>query len=401
MATSPPSAPGRFHLTPASHHFPSYFHKHLSRQLGNLYLSATTLDFALAMVVLYEPVYLYRLGYSIQHILLYYVIVYVLYYFLVPLGGKVVARFGPARSIAASSLPLIGYYLSLVLVATEPMFFWVAPVCFALQKMLYWPAYHTDFILYSDQGERGKEFSGLWSLSTLVYIIGPVLGGLIIQQAGFTILFLMVMSLIILSNLPLFLSPAKYHGTIQSYWTMLSQPFRKLHLRTTLAYLSLGEELILLTIWPIFIALTFKTYERMGGAIAIATLITALVTLYIGRVIDRNHPRQTLRTGAIVTFFGWMLRPLLASVGTVFLSDTIGRIAKNTTYVSLTTASYNKALREQQVIERAVLYEQGFAISKTMIAALVIVLASVLPPFTAAFLAAGAVSLLYLFFKTE
>lgn len=385
----------------AAHHFPSYFHKRLNKRLGGLYLAVTMLDFALAMVVLFEPVYLYKLGYSIQHILFYYIVVYGVYYFIVPLGGKFVARFGPARSMAVSSVMLIGYYLSLLLVATQPTFFWIAPVFFALQKMLYWPAYHMDFILSSDQGERGKEFSGLWSLSTIVYIIGPVLGGLIIQQSGFTVLFLLVMFLILLSNLPLFMTPMSYHGSLSSYWKMLRQPFSKLHLRTTLAYFALGEELIMLTIWPIFIAITFVSYEKMGGAIAVATLITAIVTLYIGKLIDSNNPVKTLRFGALATAVVWFLRPMLNTIGLVFTSDTFGRIAKNTTFVTLTTASYGKALRENQVIERSVMYEQGFALGKTFIAAVIIIAASFLSPFTAAFVAASAVSLLYLLFRVR
>ncbi len=385
----------------AAHHFPSYFHKRLNKRLGGLYLAVTMLDFSLAMVVLFEPVYLYHLGYTIQHILMYYIVVYGAYYFLVPLGGKFVARFGPARSMAISSVMLIGYYLSLVLVAHVPLFFWIAPLFFALQKMLYWPAYHMDFILNSDQGERGKEFSGLWSLSTVVYIIGPILGGLIIQQSGFTVLFILVMVLIVLSNLPLFLSPMTYHGTLISYWQMLKQPFTKFHLRSTLAYFSLGEELIMLTVWPVFIALTFVSYEKMGGAIAIATFITAAVTLYIGKLIDHHQPVRTLRFGALASVIIWALRPLLKTIGMVFISDTFGRIAKNTTFVTLTTASYGKALGENQVIERSVMFEQGFALGKTFIAALVIILASFISPFTAAFIAASAVSLLYLVFRIQ
>lgn len=382
----------------AAHHFPSYFHRRLNKQLGGLYLAATILDFALAMVVLFEPVYLYRLGYSIEHILLYYVVVYSVYYFIVPLGGKFVARFGPARSMALSTVMLIGYYASLFAVQSVSVFFWIAPLFFALQKMLYWPAYHLEFILSSDQGERGKEFSGLWSLSTIVYIIGPVLGGVIIQQSGFNVLFILVMVLIMCSNIPLFLSPVTYHGTLSSYWQMLIQPFTKLHVRSMVAYLALGEELIMLTIWPIFIALTFVSYEKMGGAIAIATLITALVTLYIGKLIDRDRQKQMLRWGAIATAVIWLTRPFLKSLGMVFTSETLGRIAKNTTFVTLTTASYGKALRENQIIERSVMFEQGFALGKTFIAAAIIVLASFISPFTAAFLAASAVSLLYLVF---
>ncbi len=382
----------------AAHHFPSYLHKRLNRRLGGLYLAVTMLDFALAMVVLFEPVYLYKLGYSIQHILMYYIVVYGVYYFIVPLGGKFVARFGPARSMALSSIMLIGYYLSLLMVATIPAFFWIAPLCFALQKMLYWPAYHMDFILNSDQGERGKEFSGLWSLSTIVYIIGPILGGMVIQQSGFTVLFGLVITLIMLSNVPLFIAPMSYHGTLRSYWQMLIQPFTRYHIRSTLSYLALGEELVMLTVWPIFIALTFVSYEKMGGAIAAATFITALVTLYIGKLIDKRQPVRTMRIGAIVTIVTWMLRPFLKTIGLIFVSETFGRIAKNTTFVTLTTASYSKALREQQVIERSVLFEQGFAIGKTFIAAVIIVISAYVSPFTASFIVAGAVSSLYLIF---
>jgi MFS family permease len=382
----------------AAHRFPSYFHKHLNKQMGNLYLATTILDFSLAMVVLFEPVYLYQLGYSIQHILLYYIVVYGLYYFLVPLGGKVVAKYGPSRSIAASSIMLIGYYVSLLLVPQFSITFWIAPVFFALQKMLYWPAYHADFILNSDDNERGKEFSGLWSLSTIVYILGPALGGIIIQQAGFSVLFGLVMVLIMVSNVPLFIVGTTYHGTLSSYWKMLIQPFSKLHLRSTLSYFALGEELILLVVWPIYLALTFTSYEKMGGAIAIATFITAIVTLYIGRAIDHNQQSQALRWGAWATVANWLLRPFLKSVGLVFISDTTGRVAKNTTFVTLTATSYNKALREHQVIERSVLFEQGFALGKTCIAAVIIIISSFVSPFTASFVAAGAVSLLYLLF---
>lgn len=382
----------------AAHHFPSYFRRRINKQLGGLYIAATILDFALAMVVLFEPVYLYRLGYTIEHILLYYVVVYGAYYFLVPFGGKFVARFGPARSMALSTVMLIGYYGSLFAVSSVSAFFWIAPLFFALQKMLYWPAYHMEFILSSDQEDRGKEFSGLWSLSTIVYIIGPALGGLIIQQSGFPVLFVVVMILIMSSNIPLFLAPVTYHGALAGYWTMFKQPFTRMHLRSTLSYLALGEELMMLTIWPIFVALTFTSYERMGGAIAVATFLTAMVTLYIGKLIDRNQQRKMLRIGSLATAFIWATRPLLQSIGLVFASETIGRIAKNTTFVTLTTASYSKALREKHIIERSVLYEQGFALGKTLIAAAVIVLAGFMSPFTAAFLAAAAVSLLYMIF---
>lgn len=379
-------------------HTPHYFQKHLSRQLEELYMSVALQDFALAAVVLFEPIYLFQLGFSIQNILTYYIVVYGLYFFLVPLGGKFVARFGPERSIALSTLMLIGYYASLLLVATHREFFWVAPVFFALQKMWYWPAYHTDFISTSDQGERGKEYSGLWSVTTLMYIIGPAAGGFIITIFGFPALFMMVMAIILLSNIPLFVQPVTWTRQTFSYWNGFTMPFRKIHRRSTIAYLALGEELILLVIWPIFIALAVKNYTAVGGLIAAATFVTAMVTLIIGRLIDQGKRKQVLRWGAILTALTWVIRPGLRTVAAIFGSDTIGRVIKNTTYVGIVATSYERAVREKNVIGRSVFFEQGFAISKLLMAVAVIILANFIAPFSAAFYLAAAVSLLYLLF---
>lgn len=379
-------------------HLPHYFQKHFSRQLRELYMSVAIQDFALAAVTLFEPIYLYGLGYSISDILMYYIVVYALYYILVPLGGKFVARSGPERSIVISTLCLVGYYLSLFLVKDAAIFFWVAPVMFALQKTFYWPAYHADFIAASDQGQRGKEYSGLWSVSTLMYIIGPALGGLLISLFGFNVLFGFVIITIILSSVPLFIAPVRPPRENFSYWQAFWQPFTGFHLRSTIGYLALGEELVLLAVWPIFISLIFTSYASIGGAVAVATLLTALATLYIGKLIDQGRRPLALRWAGIITALGWLVRPWLQAIPAVFTSDTIGRIAKNATFVSLTSLTYEKAVKEQSPIERGVFYEQGFGIAKVFIAAVIIVLMKWLEPFTAAFLAAGLVAFFYLIF---
>ena len=181
-----------FHLSQ-----PHYFNRKLSKRLEELYFSVAILDFALAAVVLLEPIYLWQHGYGVTAIMLYYLVVYGLYFFLAPLGGKLVAEHGPERSIASSTVMLTGYYVSLLLLPMNPIWFWIAPVFFALQKMLYWPAYHADFVDNSDGGECGKEYSALWSLTTVVYVLGPLAGGVIVSLFGFSMLFYLVIGLIL------------------------------------------------------------------------------------------------------------------------------------------------------------------------------------------------------------
>ncbi len=378
-----------------SHFTPHYFQKHLSRQLEELYASVAILDFALAAVALFEPVYIYQLGYSLQHVLLFFLMTYAAYFFTLPLGGKFVARFGPERSIALSTILLVGYYGGLMLLKSVDWMFWVTPFFLTLQKTFYWPAYHTDFILTSDQGQRGKEFSGLWSLSILMNIIGPLVGGIVVTTLGFPTLFLGVIAVIILSNIPLFVQPINHIPQPYSYWQSLIMPFQRRHIKTTLAYLGFGEEFVMQFVWPIFIVLVVKSYVEFGGLIALATLVTAFATLYIGKVVDRNQPRRALAWGTIVTAVVWLTRPFMKLVAPVLISDTLGRIAKNTTFVPMTAMTYERALQEKNIIPRAVFYEQGFALAKSLAPALIIVASLIMPTFTAAFIIAGVVSLLY------
>ncbi|MBI3572737.1 MAG: MFS transporter [Candidatus Kerfeldbacteria bacterium] len=380
------------------HSLPHYFRRRFSKQLEALYLSVAMTDFALAAVVLFEPIYLYQLGFSLSHLMMYYIVVYGLYFFLVPMGGKFVARFGTGRSFILASIMLMGYYGSLWLVRGHPIFFWVAPVFFALQKMWYWPAYHSDFIQSSDQGERGKEFSGLWSLSTMAYIVGPLVGGLLIKFSGFPALFTFVGILVILANVPLLMAKTHIQPEKFSYWHALRAPFARVHIKSTLGYVGLGEELVMMVLWPVFIYLTFRDYLSIGWAVSIATLVTALFTLYIGQRVDKGKQYQTLRRGAVLTSLVWLTRTIVRGIPTVFVSDTVGRVVKNSTFVPMTSITYERALREGQVVERSVFFEQGFAIGKSLTAAGVILVLHFFASWNAIWLLTAVVSVLYLLF---
>jgi hypothetical protein len=144
--------PKHFHLP-----VPSFFPHHLTRQINELYFSVAIMDFAVAAVTLFEPIYLYTLGYSLKVILLFYIEVYVIYFIVLPFGAKFANRFGYEGSIAISTIFLIGYYLSLFAIKFNPLFLVIAPLFFSIQKSFYWTGYHADFARFSRKDERGRQ----------------------------------------------------------------------------------------------------------------------------------------------------------------------------------------------------------------------------------------------------
>ena len=186
-----------------------YFSKKVSRQLSELYASVAIMDFAISAIAIFEPIYLWTLGYSLQSIMLFYLAVYGLYFLIIPLGGKFVGQAGYEKTIFISTFFLTLFYFCLFLIPYHPVFLVLAVFMYAIQKTLYWPAYHGDFAEFSDRTSRGRQAASMETITMFVYVLGPFVGGFILKFFSFNVLFLVVSLLFLASNLPLLITKEK------------------------------------------------------------------------------------------------------------------------------------------------------------------------------------------------
>jgi len=380
-------------------HKPHYFSKHPSRELKGLYWSVGLMDFGMAAVTLFVPIFLFVSGYSLKEIVLFFMMVYGAYIVLIPFLSRLVARIGYEHSIFYSQFFLIAYFLFLFAISKFSLFFYIAPLVFAIQKSLYWPAYHGDFVTFSQKGQRGREVGGVEALSMVMYIIGPLVGGIVLKLTNFSILFIGASVLFILSVLPL-LRIKEIHGKVDfSYFGVFKELLDKKHRRNFLAYLGYGEELIVLTIWPIFIYILIKDYLEIGALVAVATLVTSIVVLYLGRASDKYKRENILKIGSIIYFFSWLIRGFAGRAWHVLSLDTVSRFSKEMVYVPLMAMTYGKA-KQLGVFSYIVFHEQSVGVAKFLAALLIfIILHFVSSPWLIIFVMAGIFSLFYMFMK--
>jgi len=175
--------------------------ENMKRQVRELFISTTLVNFALAMVMFFEPIYLYQIGYSLQMIMVFYLITYVLYFLLIPLGARFAKVKGYEFGLFVGTVLFIVFYIGLFFIGQYPWFFYIVPIIFAVQKTFYWPAYHADFARFSGKAEEGREVSAINAATFLVYIIGPALAGFIIKEWGYGALFTMASILFLTSNI--------------------------------------------------------------------------------------------------------------------------------------------------------------------------------------------------------
>lgn len=374
---------------------PHYFSKHPTRGLVELYWSVGMMDFGLAAVVIFEPIFLFVLGYSLSQIMLFYAAVYLLYILLLPLGGRIIGKIGYEHSIFYSQFFLIAYYIALFAISKYGFFIFVAPVFFAIQKSLYWPSYHADFAVFCQDKQRSREVGGKETISMAMYILGPIAGGFILEKAGFGILFLAASFLFVLSVIPLFRIKEIHDTADFQYKEVFKKMFDKEHRRNFLAYLGFGEELIVLTLWPIFIYTVIKDYLEIGSLVALATLATAILALYLGKICDTYKKESILKTGSFLYAISWITRGFMRNAWQIFSIDTLSRFSKEMLFVPLVAQTYENA-KKMGPLEYAVFFEQSLAVGKFLTALLLFfILQYIVSSWILVFAIAGILTFLY------
>lgn len=374
-----------------------YLVNDLKKELKELYLSTLILNLAISAVSIFEPIYLYTLGFSLAQIILFFIGVYLIYFLIIPLGAHVAKMKGYEHSIFYSTFFCIFYYFCLFSIPKGSYFIFLAIIMFAVTKALYWPAYHADFARFGTGGERGKEISNLTVLYSLIYVFGPLIGGLIISFFGFKILFLIISFLILISSVPMLLTKEVFTPKPFSYREAYERLIKKNYRRGVLAYLGYGEEFIFLVIWPIFIYLVARQFFSVGLIVALSTLISTLSLLYIGKKADKEDKYKILKGGTILSSLSWFLRSLVFSPFGLFLSHTLTLISQGLINIPMISLVYDQGSKGS-VMKTVVFFEMSLVLGKLLAMFIVYLFLLIYPnSFIPAFILAGLMVLLYNF----
>lgn len=383
----------------------SFFARRLTPEVKELYSSTLILNFAFAMVAIFEPVFLYvlyiknhSLNETLQLILWFYLVIYLIYFALLPLGAKFARRFGYEHSIALSTVAVSLFYLCLFGATNWFWLIWPAAIFDALWRTFYWPAYHSDFARFSAKGEQGRQISNLVALECLVYIVGPIIGGFILETYGFGALFIVVIVLLLASNIPILITREKFTPVPFSYFEAYQRLFRRENRRRFLANVGFGEELIALVIWPVFIYVVVNDFLGLGFLSAMSLLVTTIIFLFIGRAVDKKDRRLVLKIGTIFYFLSWLVRLIARGVFGVFIVDVHSRVAKQATSIPITASIYQKA-QNGSVMTTITFFEMSLIVGKIMvIAGSLVLLQFFAPGWNVMFILSGLFTLLYLLF---
>ena len=218
---------------------------------------------------------------------------------------------------------------------------------------------------------------------------------MILQFSSWAVLFIIASGLILLSSWPLLKTPEKFEPRNFPYKDAFARLLSRANRKLLLGYLGFGEELILLTLWPVFMVVVLVNYVEIGAVAAVATLFTAMTTLYIGRLIDKNNKNRILRLATWFYFTSWVARLFIKLPVHIFMADSWSRLSKNLIMVPITTITYERA-QNNRAMDTVVFFEMSLVVGKILAALILLVVFSFTTSWSVVWGIAALMSLLYL-----
>ncbi len=374
-------------------HLPHYFTSKVRSQIEHLYATVAIGNLAQAIITLFEPIFLYHvIGLSVPEVLLFMAAIYAIYALIIPFGGKIISRIGYAHAIFLSIPFQIVFWFSILGSEKNILLLIPAVLSLAIQKSLYWPALHASLARFSDKKQRGREFSFMYAIMNLMQIVGPMLGGLLSTMLGIEVVFVIASIVYFCSGVPILWSaevftpkPYRFHDTLSLY---KEYPLR------FLGYFGFGEELLVLTVWPIFIYIIISNYQDTGTLVTVATLVATGLALYIGFYTDKHSKQALLRAGTLIYALTWLVRIPIISPFAVFITDALSRTTKSLVFIPASALTYDRASKTH-IMPYVIGFEQMLALGKMLAALVGILVFAATGSFVALFIIAAIFSLFY------
>lgn len=346
-----------------------------SRGLMSLWSGKLFLDFGANIFTLFFPILLYQHLHSYIGVILYFLLGSLVYFFTAPWGAKLMSKIGTRKSLILSNLFRIPYFLAWYKFPENPLLYaFIAVIAINLMRNTFWLPFQVDSAEFSNKKNRGKQFGLIFSVSSVLSIVAPILGGFIIDESGFPLLVTVALIVSLISAIPFYFLPDNNEEVSWTYKETFKYFFNSYNRRMVIAYMADGAVgVINQTFWPLYIFLVmdekFQAVGLLSGGILLAGVI---LRLFVGNMLDKFKKVKLVHVGTILNSTAWLVKVTVASALQVFFASLYHTLAMIILRTSLDTLVYEKAAdRGHYIDEYTLIKEMSLHLGRVVILALV------------------------------
>lgn len=356
---------------------------HFSQGLLSLWSGKVLLDFSLNVFGLFLPIVLYQVYNNTDLLIAWYISHSLGYFLLAPLGGRLMNKIGIRKSLYIGVLFRIPYFLAFYNFEAHPVLYAIiSSLALIIIRSTFWLPFQTDSAKFSSKKDRGKQFSILFSISSVLSIAAPVLSGFLMAKWGFSLVTVFSLVITLLSMVPFLFLPKTKETVSWTYGETMKYFFHPFNRRMVTAYMADGAVGVIEGVfWPLFLFFVLDGQYGAVGFITAGILLAGLICqLVTGNFLDRFNKVKLVKLGTILNSSAWLLKAIVISAFQAFVVSVYHAMALIVLRTSLDTLVYEKAAdRGHYIDEYTLIKEMSIHLGKVLILVFVAILLLTFP----------------------
>jgi hypothetical protein len=305
------------------------------------YLNGMLRSLVFALVGIFTPVYLFKLGMDLFGDVRYGVMLVGGYFVLtrlttvlsvVPISW-LIERIGFRRSIFIS-LFILAVNLGTLLFASEyAILILVSAIAGGLNIPFYWVARSSAISQDSDNKHVGSQMAIMTTAEQVTTLLGPLSAGLLVEKWGFQSLYTLALVILFVSAIPLWGMRPHVHkngATWRGFFQWIRNP-RYFHIGVGVGARAIDDYSISV-LWPLAIFVMGVKAGIMGGIFSTVALTSLVVRILMGKMFDKLRSRGDwsdeilYMLSAGFSSIAWIVRLFVGSIGSILMLDMTGAV---------------------------------------------------------------------------
>jgi len=302
----------------------------LKDDLHEIYFNQVIETFAISLISIFVPIYLLENGFTMVAAFSFMFTYWAAMFLFTPIAAEISSRIGFKHTIIGRAPLLILYFSLLFLLDYVADYVLFIALLGGFSSILYWVSTNAEFVKATD-GERGaKQVGYLNALPQISAVAAPLISALLLTSMGFPIVFLIVIALIVVSQVPFLLTSdykERFVMKMRKSWLFLDKRFFALFLIQGVIF---SSDFLF---WGVFV---FQKFGLISAGLTASLYGAGMVvfTVIIGKVSSESHKRKSmLILGAIGYAFISIVRISTATAMEAFLISVLAGIF--TTLISI------------------------------------------------------------------
>lgn len=309
--------------------------------LTSLYVAIALRYFAISLLAIFVPLYLYKeMSFSLEQTLLFYIFYALVFAIGTPLAAKFASRYGVRWSVFVSVPLYLGFIGTLYGLKFISIPLTLIASFLGLSLAFYWMGIHHLFLFASHNNHRGEEVGKREGVAVFASLVGPVTGGLLIKFFGFKIVFLITTLVLLLSMMFILRNKEKHIQYTFSFKGLVNTKYWG----NSLFFVSRGTRVMAEgVLWPLFVFSILNDYLSLGIVDSILSGTTGILMVMSGMYSDKVDKRKIVMWTTAFDSLGWFIRAIVSTVTGVFGVTVFGAITNGLREPSIGALEYDKA----------------------------------------------------------